>query len=149
MTKLRPPGLFLGVKYARLLARRPLLAACSLLLALLAGCATPEEVPPPANLLPKDKLVSLLVQLHVLEARVESSHLSPDSARALFQSQKSEILWKNNLPEADSALQRSYRYYAINRKDMDEIYAAVIDSLEHRETQLNGGKPSPSAAWRQ
>ena len=127
---------------------RPALAVSGLLLAVLSGCATPEEVPPPAQLLPKEKMVSLLVQLHILEARVESSRLSPDSARALFQHQKSEILWKNNVSEKDSVLQRSYRYYATNHKDMDEIYKAVIDSLEHRETQLDGGtSKKPDHPW--
>ncbi|MGI4863122.1 MAG: DUF4296 domain-containing protein [Janthinobacterium lividum] len=121
---------------------RPLVAASSLLLALLTSCAMPEEVPPPDPLLPKEKLVSLLVQLHILEARIEASRLPLDSARALFQSQKSEVLWKNNVSEKDSLLQRSYRYYAINHKDMDEIYKAVIDSLALREVRL-GGTPTP------
>jgi len=108
----------------------------------------PEEVKPPPQLLSKEQMVSLLVQLHLLEARVEASRLSPDSARALFQSQKKELLWKNNVSETDSALQRSYRFYSINHKDMDEIYKAVIDSLEHRQAQLNGGKPGqPTHPW--
>jgi hypothetical protein len=126
------------VIYARFVFIRPVLAVSGLLLALLTGCGMPEEVPPPEPLMPKEKLISLLVQLHVLEARVESSHLSPDSARALFQQQRSEIMLKNNVSEKDSVMQRSYRYYAINHKDMDEIYKAVIDSLEHREFLLDG-----------
>lgn len=104
----------------------------------------PEEVPPPPQLLSKEEMVSLLVQLHLLEARVESSRLSPDSAKALFQQQKSEILRKNNVSEKDSVLQRSYRFYAVNHKDMDEIYKVIIDSLERRATKLNGGTaPTP------
>jgi len=126
---------------------RPLLLA-GLLLATLSGCSIPEEVKPPAQLLPKEKLVSLLVQLHLLEARVEASRLSPDSARALFQAQKKELLWKNNVSAPDSLLEHSYRYYAVNNKDMDEIYKAVVDSLQLRETQLNGGKPGePTHNW--
>jgi hypothetical protein len=125
-----------------------LLAASTLLLGLLGSCAIPEEVKPPAQLLPKEKMVSLLVQLHILEARVEASRLSPDSARALFQAQKKDLLWKNDVSEADSILQRSYRYYAVNNKDMDEIYKAVIDSLELREAQLDGGKSGqPAHPW--
>ena len=134
----------MGVKYARFVFIRPALAVSGLVLALLTGCATPEEVPPPAQLLPKEKLVSLLVQLHILEARVEGSRLSSDSARALFQQQKKEILRKNNVSEKDSVLPRSYRFYAVNHKDMDEIYKVVIDSLERRSTKLSGGTaPTP------
>ena len=136
------------MKYARLVFIRPLVATSLLLLAVLTGCGIPEEVPPPNPLLPKEQLVSLLVELHILEARVEASRLPPDSARALFQQQKSEILWKHNVPEKDSLLQRSFRYYAVNHKDMDEIYKAVIDSLEQRETQLNGGvAKKPDHPW--
>jgi hypothetical protein len=125
------------VKYPRFLAARPGQVFGGLLLALLTGCAIPEEVKPPPKLLAKEELVGVLVQLHLLEARVESSRLSPDSARALFQQQKSEILRKNNISEADSVLPRSYRYYAVNNKDMDEIYKVVIDSLERRAAKLN------------
>ena len=126
------------MNYARFSVARPGQVIIGLLLALLTGCSIPEEVPPPKQLLSKDELVTLLVQLHLLEARVESSRLSPDSARALFQQQKSEILRKNNVSEKDSVLQHSYRYYAVNHKDMDEIYKNVIDSLERRSARFNG-----------
>jgi hypothetical protein len=135
------------VKYARFLAARPGQVFTGLLLALLSGCTIPEEVPPPTQLLPKEKMVSLLVQLHLLEARIESSRLPPDSARALFQAQKKALLWKSGIKSADSLLEHSYRYYAVSHKDMDEIYKAVVDSLEHRETVLSGEKAPPAHPW--
>ncbi len=119
--------------------------AASLLLAALGGCSTPEAVPAPAQLLPREKMVSLLVQLHLLEAQIEASRLSTDSARALFQSKRKELLWKNNVSEDDSLVQHSYRYYALHNKDMNEIYKEVIDSLQARQTKLNGGKPAEGA----
>lgn len=132
------------MKYAHLLAARPGQVFVGLLLALLTGCGIPEEVKPPAQLLSKEELEGVLVQLHLLEARVEASRLSPDSARALFQQQKSEILRQNNISEKDSVLQRSYRFYAVNHKDMDEIYKVIVDSLEHRATKLNSSAhPTP------
>jgi hypothetical protein len=131
------------VKYARFFAARTGQVAFGLLLALLTGCSIPEEVAPPPRLLSKQEVASLLVQLHLLEARVESSRLSPDSARALFQQQKSEVLRRNNISEKDSLLPRSYQYYAVNHKDMDEIYKIVIDSLEHRAAKLNGTQFTP------
>ena len=132
------------MKYPRFFAARSGQIVGGLLLALLTSCSIPEEVEPPPKLLSKEEMVSLLVQLHLLEARVESSRLSPDSARALFQQQKSELLRKNNVSEKDSVLQRSYRYYAVNHKDMDEIYKVVIDSLEHRAARLNAS-PNPAS----
>ena len=119
------------------------LTSLGLALGLLAtGCARPEQVPTPAVLLPKEKMVSLLVQIHLLEARVETSHLPPDSARALFLSQQRDLLWRNGVAQPDSVFERSYRYYATHAKDLDEIYAVVIDSLTQRAKKM-GVTPQP------
>ena len=110
-----------------------------------ASCARPEQVLPPPNALSKEEVVSLLIQFHLLESRIESSRLAPDSARALFQTMHDDILRRRQLKVEDSTFERSYRYYAMNGKDLDGIYAAVIDSLAAREKKM-GGTPSPSAA---
>lgn len=110
-------------------------------LLLATGCERPELVPPPPHLMPKEQLTSLLIRLHILEARIESSRLAPDSARALFQTQRTAILKHYQLSEADSAFERSYHYYSIHGKDLDEIYAVIIDSLAAREKAL-GSKPA-------
>lgn len=104
----------------------------------LPACQRPEAIPAPADLLPRDKMVHLLTELHLLEARVEASRLPPDSLRALYVAKEKEILWQAEVP--DSAFQRSYRYYSVHGKDLDEIYAAVIDSLGQREYKM-GMKP--------
>ena len=114
------------------------------LLLAVAGCARPEQVLPPPDVLSKEEVISLLVQFHLLESRIESSRLAPDSARALFQTMHDEVLRRRQLKAADSTFERSYRYYAMNGKDLDGIYAAVIDSLAAREKKM-GGTPSPSA----
>ena len=108
-----------------------LLPACLLVLA---ACQRPEEPPQPAGLLPKEKMITLLTELHVLEARVENSHLQADSARALYLSQQKILMRKQQV--TDSAFQRSYRYYGIHGKDLDNIYKIVIDTLKKRETRL-------------
>ena len=104
------------------------------------ACQRPEEPPQPEDLLPKAKVVAVLAQLHLLEARVENSRLTPDSARALYQAQHKQIMWKEEV--SDSAFNRSYRYYGIHGKDLDEIYGAVIDTLSALEHKLD---PSPAA----
>lgn len=130
-------GLFLGVK--SLLT--PFILGAGLVLAA-AGCARPEQVLPPPNLLPKEELTSLLIEFHLLESRIESSRLSPDSARALFQTMHREVLARHKLNEADSVFEHSYRYYAMNGKDLDGIYAVVMDSLSAREKKM-GATPLP------
>ncbi|WP_426060142.1 DUF4296 domain-containing protein [Hymenobacter sp. B1770] len=105
------------------------------LLLALPACQRPEEAPQPADLIPREKMIRLLADLHVLEARVESSQLQPDSARALFLAEHKNLLWRTQV--TDSAFQRSYRYYGIHGKDLDEIYKAVIDTLGLREQKLD------------
>ena len=86
----------------------------------------------------------MLADLHQLEAQVENSRLSPDSARALFLAQQKNLLWKHEV--TDSAFQRSYRYYGIHGKDLNEIYAGVIDTLTHREARLDPATAKKAAA---
>ena len=105
------------------------------LLLVLPACQRPEEPPKPADLVAREKMISLLADLHVLEARVESSRLQADSARSLYLSQQKALLRKSQV--TDSAFQRSYRYYGIHGKDLDEIYKAVIDTLSLREKKLD------------
>ena len=111
----------------RALLLAPLLLAAT-------ACQRPEEPVPPSDLLPKEQMESLLAKLHVLEARVENSRLSPDSARALYLTQQQEIFWKSGV--TDSSFHRSYQYYGIHGKDLDVIYGAVIDTLNALEYKL-------------
>ena len=101
-----------------------------------------------ADLLPKEKMVQLMADLQVLEARVENSRLSGDSSRALYLAQQKDVFWKHEV--TDSTFQRSYRYYTIHGKDLDEIYGAAIDTLGRRELKLPpapaGSVPPPGAA---
>ena len=83
----------------------------------------------------KAKIIPLLADLHELEARVESSRVNPDSARALFLAQQKVLLWRYEV--SDSAFHRSYRYYSVHGKDLHDIYAAVIDTLTARQHKLD------------
>ena len=118
-----------------------MLLGAGLLLA--TSCGRPELVSPPSHLLSKEEVTSLLIRFHILESRVESSRLAPDSARALFQHEHRQILAHYKLTETDSTFERSYHYYSIHGKDLDEIYAAVIDSLAARAKKM-GGSPTPA-----
>ncbi|MFD2718444.1 DUF4296 domain-containing protein [Hymenobacter monticola] len=121
--------------------RRCCLGLLAPLLLALPACDRPEDVPVPPDLVPKEKMIRLLADLHVLEARVENSRLPPDSARALFQAQEKDLLWSREV--SDSSFQRSYRYYGTHGKDLGEIYSAVVDTLTQRQAKF---VPPPAAA---
>jgi len=129
--KLRP-----GANFARVnpLRRRCLALLLAPALLGLPACQRPEDPPQPADLLPKERMIPLLADLQVLEARVEGSRLPVDSARALYLAEQKSLLWKREV--TDSVFQRSYRYYGIHGKDLDEIFGAVIDTLSRREAKF-------------
>ena len=140
--KLRRTRNFAGVK--------PFRSCCLGLLAALAlalpACETPEVTPPPADLVPRAKMVVLLADLHQLEAQVESSRLPLDSARALYVAQQKALFWKAEV--SDSAFQRSYRYYGIHGKDLNDMYTAVVDTLQAREKKLDPkSNATPPHPW--
>ena len=114
------------------------------LLLVLPACDKPEQVPPPPNLIPREKMIPLLANLHELEARIESSRLAPDSARALFLSRQKDLLWKNEV--SDSVFHRSYYYYGVHGKDLNEIYGAVIDTLTARQHKLDPNAAAQDSA---
>ncbi|TGE28032.1 DUF4296 domain-containing protein [Hymenobacter metallicola] len=105
-----------------------------ILSALLTSCQRPEEAAPPANLLPKEKMVQMLVELHVNESRVQGSGLRADSAQALFNQLQKDMLWRHDV--SDSTFWQSYRYYAVHDKDLDEMYGIVLDSIAMRKVRL-------------
>jgi hypothetical protein len=110
----------------------------SLLLLAAPACQRPEDAPKPADLIPRDKMIGILADLHVLEARVENSRLMPDSARSLFLAQQKKLLGQRQV--SDSSFQRSYRYYGIHGKDLNEIYQTVIDTLTKRAEKLEAAE---------
>ncbi|QNP51129.1 DUF4296 domain-containing protein [Hymenobacter qilianensis] len=123
-----------------------LLSTLTLLLVLaFTQCQRPEEPLAPQPLLPKAKMVAMLIDVHLNESRVDAAALPPDSARAAFNLLHRQLLTRYNV--TDTIFQRSYRYYAIHDKDLDDIYGAVIDSLSAREAKL-GAKDQAEAAKR-
>jgi hypothetical protein len=131
--KLRVPPNFATVKNCFLYLLL-VLSAC------VAACQKPEDMAPPRQLIPQNKMVVLLTDIHILEARVDNAGLPTDSARALFRQQQKQLFKQYEV--TDSSFRQSYRYYAVHGKDLDDIYTIVIDSLGKREKRL-GIQPDP------
>lgn len=80
-----------------------------------------EDVIPPA------KMTELLIDIHILEARVDKLRLPNDSAFAIYNTLEKEIFDQNDLTKLE--YERSYQHYLSNPKQLDQIYAVVVDSL--------------------
>jgi hypothetical protein len=94
-----------------------------------ASCIRPED--PPVNLIPKDTMSQLLIDIHLAEAKIALRGINPDTAQLLYEAQKRKIYKTHNItPER---FQESFEYYSRNLEEFDKVYQVVVDSLSLRE----------------
>ena len=93
------------------------------------ACDRSEElVPPPVDLLNKQQMTSLLIDLHLAEAKMSYTNVrSADSLEILYRNYEYAIFEEHGV--TDSTYLRSYEYYLDHMEEMEKIYAAVVDSF--------------------
>ncbi|MEX2511788.1 MAG: DUF4296 domain-containing protein [Cyclobacteriaceae bacterium] len=83
----------------------------------------------------EDKMVSILVDIHLTEGFVQSLSIPYDSSRKLYPVLEKEIFEKHEV--ADSVYLSSLQYYLRDAEKMEGIYERTIDSLTVREKNTN------------
>jgi hypothetical protein len=105
---------------------------CILSLAVLAACG-PESKNRPNNLLPEEKMVQILADVHIAEARIETNVIYPDTALMIFNREQKRILERYGVDEEQ--FRETYRYYLNNIRQMDRLYETILDTLSVREAR--------------
>ena len=105
-----------------------LVLACLLLLSM-AGC---DENPKPKDLLSEEKMVNVLIDIHLTEGIASSLPIPYDSSQVLYSLLEKEVFVKHQVE--DSVFTKSMIYYLQDPAIMDRIYARVVDSLVVRES---------------
>ncbi|MCK8491431.1 DUF4296 domain-containing protein [Spirosoma sp. RP8] len=101
-----------------------------LYLSLLQGCQPPEDKRPD-NLIPEERMVAILTEVHILEARVGRMGLrSTDSSNVAYHHLEKQIFRKFKVDTA--AYSKSYAYYAAHPRAMETIYQQVVDNLKKK-----------------
>ncbi len=101
-----------------------------LVIALAFGLAcSPEN--PPEGILPEDKMVEILVDIHMAEGIASSLTIPYDSSRKVYPLLEKQVFQKHQIE--DSVFLRSFTYYLRNSATMERIYARTIDSLAVKE----------------
>ncbi|MDW3191603.1 MAG: DUF4296 domain-containing protein [Cytophagales bacterium] len=103
-------------------------------LLLLMGCvAEPEK---PVDLIGKSEMVDVLIQVHLLEAKINKvPKRQGDSAHFLYNHYQNLLFEEMNI---DSASYRSsMNYYLEYPEELTSIYQAVVDSLALRAKNRN------------
>ena len=104
---------------------------------LLSACGG-DEIAPPNNLVSKEQMVSFLIDLHLAEAKINTLAVPYDSSKLLYKHYEKYLFEKYGIE--DSAYYESFKYYLHNLQAMDEIYGAVVDSLNVMNTMSRAGE---------
>lgn len=88
----------------------------------------------PEDVMSPEQMISYLIDLHIAEASVQNLRLRRDSAEVVFAAREKYLLKEHQI--TDSLFIRSYNYYLRHPDKLEEIYAAVVDSLSLRQSLL-------------
>ena len=80
----------------------------------------------------KEDMASYLINLHIAEAEVQNLRLKRDSAEVAFDIYENYLSEKNGI--SDTLFINSYNYYLRHPKELEEIYAVVVDSISVRSS---------------
>ncbi|GAB3986779.1 hypothetical protein GCM10028807_04920 [Spirosoma daeguense] len=101
-----------------------------LIVGLVTGCTNLEDARPD-NLIPEDKMVAILTEIHLTEAQVSRMSLAAiDSSNIVYKYLETKLFKKMQVDTA--AYRKSYNYYSTHPKEMEAIYKQITKNLERR-----------------
>ncbi len=98
----------------------------------LASCGGKNKVS--EGILSQPEMVSTLMEVYLAEQKIIALNLTSDSAKILFKKLNAKAL--ESIHVQDSVLQKSLEYYQAHPKALEEIYSALVDTLNLREQRL-------------
>ncbi len=102
-------------------------------LVIVSACSTKSEAPD--DLIPQDQMVSLLVEVHVLESKIKNLSIrSADSAKVVYDHYEKLLFADFNITQ--DQYERSFNYYVENLDEFKDVYTTVVDTLMQREKLL-------------
>lgn len=84
-------------------------------------------------------MVEALAEVYIAEQKVQRLTLNVDTASLIFGSMEKKVFENLNVP--DSVFRASFDYYMDHPKEMEMIYAVLIDSLQLREQRVTREAP--------
>lgn len=105
---------------------------CGVLLILVCSCQSQER---PKEVLNREQLAALLVDVYLAETRTETIPKARDSTIQYFIPFEKELLKKHGI--SDSVMQITHSFYIQHPKELELVYDAVIDTLSLRERTVN------------
>ena len=104
-----------------------------ILLLFFTGCDKPVYEKP-ANLIPRKKMIDMLVDVHMAEATFQTTRYIGEKVSKLKTADYYyAVLRKYNVP--DTVFEKSLVYYASMPKEFDKMYLKVLDKMHLLEQQ--------------
>jgi hypothetical protein len=85
----------------------------------------------PEGLLEQEKMVDIMIDIHMAEAAIQDLRLEKDSAQRVYTVQEKYIFKKHAVSDTDFLA--SYNYYIEHPEQLETIYTAIIDTLSLRQ----------------
>tara|TARA_Y100001972_G_scaffold77175_1_gene93767 strand:+ start:3006 stop:3344 length:339 start_codon:yes stop_codon:yes gene_type:complete len=104
-----------------------------LIICLFIACSCSEEKLP-EGVLDKDKMTEVLMEIHLLEAKIQKLYLPLDSGQVVFKHYETKLL--QDLGVSQEVYDRSLIYYVDHSQEMGEIYDRIVDSLMLKQNTL-------------
>lgn len=79
--------------------------------------------------------MGMLIDVHILESKINDLKLSFDSSRLVYNTLEQEIFKEHETTE--EAYRKSYQFYTMNIALLDDVYAIIVDSLNFMEKSSN------------
>lgn len=106
------------------------------LLFLTSACSKPE-VKIPADVIPKDSMVFIMMDVHIAEAGVKT--LAADSTMVNLKNYYQYIYKKHRVTEEQ--FQYSLRFYTYHPAVLQEIYTKMAEEMSKKETEVYKMQP--------
>ncbi len=107
------------------------------------GAACSKKQKTPEGILGRDEMVKAITEVLVAEEKVNRMLLNGDSSKLVFAIMRKKVFERTGVD--DSAFYRSMDYYIDRPKELEQIYAALVDSLNLKE-QRASVKPADAPA---
>jgi hypothetical protein len=109
-----------------------LLSIGVLLLFSIVSCSK-SEIKIPADIIPKDSMVFIMMDVHIAEAGVKT--LSADSVAINTKTYYAFIYKKHHITEEQ--FQKSLRFYTYNPELLQEIYIKMTEEMSKKEAEVS------------
>jgi precorrin isomerase len=93
----------------------------------ISGCQSETLEKVPDDILSKELMIPILVDVHMLESGIQTRNYNRDSSIILYEI-LSKGIWKKH-HTTEERFRKSLLYYAQDAKVLDEMYSVVLDSV--------------------